>query len=51
MLDIPDDIYNPNGGAISLGHPIGASGSCALQFQTFGVIIVLFKKLCISRLT
>jgi len=27
MLNIPDEIYNPNGGAISLGHPIGASGA------------------------
>ncbi|XP_063678396.1 acetyl-CoA acetyltransferase, mitochondrial-like [Bolinopsis microptera] len=27
MLNIPSEIYNPNGGAISLGHPIGASGA------------------------
>jgi len=27
LLSIPDEIYNPNGGAVSLGHPIGASGA------------------------
>ncbi|KAL5253076.1 hypothetical protein ACHWQZ_G015738 [Mnemiopsis leidyi] len=27
LLNIPLEIYNPNGGAISLGHPIGASGA------------------------
>lgn len=27
MLNIPDEIYNPLGGAISIGHPIGASGA------------------------
>ncbi|MBT8114570.1 MAG: beta-ketothiolase BktB [Arenicella sp.] len=26
-LDLPADITNPNGGAIALGHPIGASGA------------------------
>jgi acetyl-CoA C-acetyltransferase len=26
-LGIPADIVNPNGGAIALGHPIGASGN------------------------
>jgi acetyl-CoA C-acetyltransferase len=26
-LGIPSDIVNPNGGAIALGHPIGASGN------------------------
>jgi acetyl-CoA C-acetyltransferase len=26
-LDIGDDIVNVNGGAIALGHPIGASGT------------------------
>jgi acetyl-CoA C-acetyltransferase len=26
-LSLPPDIVNPNGGAIALGHPIGASGS------------------------
>jgi acetyl-CoA C-acetyltransferase len=26
-LSIPADIVNPNGGAVALGHPIGASGS------------------------
>ncbi|MBX6394623.1 MAG: acetyl-CoA C-acetyltransferase [Alicyclobacillaceae bacterium] len=26
-LDIPDEILNVNGGAIALGHPIGASGA------------------------
>lgn len=27
LLHIPIEVYNPNGGAISLGHPIGASGA------------------------
>ena len=26
-LSIPDDILNPNGGAIALGHPLGATGA------------------------
>ena len=26
-LDVPDDIVNVNGGAIALGHPVGASGA------------------------
>lgn len=26
-LGLPDDIVNPNGGGISLGHPVGASGA------------------------
>ncbi len=26
-LALPMDIVNPNGGAIALGHPIGASGN------------------------
>ena len=26
-LEIPDDKLNVNGGAIALGHPIGASGA------------------------
>ncbi len=26
-LGLGNDVYNPNGGAISLGHPIGASGA------------------------
>ena len=26
-LNFPDDKTNPNGGAIALGHPIGASGA------------------------
>lgn len=29
-LDLPDDKTNPNGGAIALGHPIGASGAILL---------------------
>jgi acetyl-CoA C-acetyltransferase len=45
-LDIPDDIVNVNGGAIALGHPVGASGArlaltlaheLALRDATFGV--------------
>lgn len=27
MLDVDDAIVNPNGGAVALGHPIGASGA------------------------
>ena len=26
-LGLPSDIVNPNGGAIALGHPVGATGS------------------------
>lgn len=26
-LDVPEEIVNPNGGAIALGHPLGASGT------------------------
>jgi len=29
-MDIPDDILNVNGGAISLGHPLGATGAMLL---------------------
>ncbi|MFS4580407.1 hypothetical protein [Phaeobacter sp. C3_T13_0] len=29
-LDFPAEITNPNGGAIALGHPIGASGTVIL---------------------
>ncbi len=29
-LDLPNDKTNPNGGAIALGHPIGASGAVLL---------------------
>ncbi|MCS7086173.1 MAG: acetyl-CoA C-acyltransferase [Bacteroidia bacterium] len=27
LMDIPDEKLNPNGGAVSLGHPIGCSGA------------------------
>ena len=27
MLDVPEEKVNVNGGAIALGHPIGASGA------------------------
>ena len=27
LLDISSDIVNVNGGAVSLGHPLGSSGS------------------------
>ena len=27
MIDFPDDILNVNGGAISIGHPVGCSGA------------------------
>ena len=26
-LLVPDEVLNPNGGAIALGHPLGASGT------------------------
>lgn len=29
-LNFPDDITNPNGGAIALGHPVGATGAILL---------------------
>jgi acetyl-CoA C-acetyltransferase len=29
-LDIDDDILNVNGGAIAMGHPLGATGSILL---------------------
>jgi acetyl-CoA C-acetyltransferase len=29
-LELPNDLTNPNGGAIALGHPIGASGAIIL---------------------
>jgi acetyl-CoA C-acetyltransferase len=29
-LDIPDDRYNVNGGAIAMGHPLGATGAMLL---------------------
>src|SRR5581483_8747790 len=31
-LDLPRDKTNPNGGAVALGHPIGASG-CAITVK------------------
>ena len=31
MLEIPEEKVNPNGGAIALGHPIGASGARILM--------------------
>jgi acetyl-CoA C-acetyltransferase len=27
MLEVDEEIVNPNGGAVALGHPIGASGA------------------------
>ena len=29
-LELPNDIVNPNGGAIALGHPVGATGAVIL---------------------
>ena len=29
-MNIPDDVYNVNGGAIALGHPLGATGAMLL---------------------
>ncbi|MDR1396963.1 MAG: acetyl-CoA C-acetyltransferase [Desulfarculales bacterium] len=37
-LDIPDEKINPNGGAIALGHPIGASGGRILITLLFEMI-------------
>jgi acetyl-CoA C-acetyltransferase len=42
MLGIDDDIVNPNGGAVALGHPIGASGArivltLALEMRRRGI--------------
>jgi acetyl-CoA C-acetyltransferase len=31
MLEVPEEKVNPNGGAIALGHPIGASGARILM--------------------
>jgi acetyl-CoA C-acetyltransferase len=41
MLDIDEAVVNPNGGAVALGHPIGASGArivltAALELQRTG---------------
>ena len=30
LMDIPDDKINVNGGAIAMGHPIGATGAMIL---------------------
>jgi acetyl-CoA C-acetyltransferase len=30
LMDIPDDKVNVNGGAIAMGHPIGATGAMIL---------------------
>jgi acetyl-CoA C-acetyltransferase len=30
LMDIPDDRINVNGGAIAMGHPIGATGAMIL---------------------
>jgi acetyl-CoA C-acetyltransferase len=42
MLGIDEEIVNPNGGAVALGHPIGASGArivltLALEMRRRGV--------------
>jgi acetyl-CoA C-acetyltransferase len=42
MLGVDDDIVNPNGGAVALGHPIGASGArivltLALEMRRRGI--------------
>jgi acetyl-CoA C-acetyltransferase len=37
-LDIPDEKINPNGGAIAIGHPIGASGGRILVTLIFEMI-------------
>ena len=33
-LNVPDDIFNVNGGAVAMGHPIGCSGSRVLTTLT-----------------
>ncbi|MFX0016909.1 MAG: thiolase family protein [Promethearchaeota archaeon] len=37
-LDIPDDKFNVNGGAVALGHPLGCSGSRILVTLTHELI-------------
>lgn len=35
---VPDEMLNPNGGAIALGHPLGASGTRLLATMVHGLV-------------
>ena len=54
-LSIPEEKVNVNGGAIALGHPIGASGtriarSCACSAMTLcGTVFVTFSIAAVAR--
>ncbi len=37
-LNVPDNIFNIHGGAVALGHPIGASGARVLTTLLYGLI-------------
>lgn len=37
-LNVPDEIFNIHGGAVALGHPIGASGARVLTTLLYGLI-------------
>jgi acetyl-CoA C-acetyltransferase len=37
-LNIPDEKFNVNGGAVALGHPLGASGARVLTTLTYNLI-------------
>lgn len=37
VLSVPDDIFNVNGGAIALGHPIGCSGARVLTTMIYAM--------------
>ena len=37
-LGVPDDIFNVNGGAVALGHPIGCSGARVLTTLIYAMI-------------
>lgn len=36
-LNVPDEIFNVNGGAVALGHPIGCSGARVLTTLLYGL--------------
>ncbi len=38
VLEVPDDIFNVNGGAVALGHPIGCSGARVLTTLLYALI-------------
>ena len=37
MLDVDEEIVNPNGGAVALGHPIGMSGARLVLTTIYGM--------------